>query len=105
MGRGSSEDRHRGDYVLDRGEWVATCRRCGFRVSDSDRRQVASQFRTHIRESALSDAELTDPLLADSVLSESVLSDSVLSESVLSESVLTESVRKADDASFLRLRR
>jgi hypothetical protein len=53
MVRGSSEGRHRGDYVLDRGEWVATCRLCGFKVSDLDRRQVASQFRTHIRESAI----------------------------------------------------
>jgi hypothetical protein len=53
MGRGSSEDRHRGDYVLDRGEWVATCRLCGFKVSDVDRRQVASQFRTHIRDSVI----------------------------------------------------
>jgi len=50
MVRGSLEDRHRGVYVLDRGEWVATCRLCGFRVADPDRRQVASQFRTHIRE-------------------------------------------------------
>jgi hypothetical protein len=53
MGRGSSEDRHRGDYVLDRGEWVATCRLCGFKVTDIDRRQVASQFRTHIRDSLI----------------------------------------------------
>jgi hypothetical protein len=53
MGRGSSEDRHRGEYVLDRGEWVATCRLCGFKVSDVDRRQVASQFRTHIRDAIL----------------------------------------------------
>lgn len=53
MVRGSLEDRHRGVYVLDRGEWVATCRVCGFRVVDTDRRQVASQFRTHIREAML----------------------------------------------------
>jgi hypothetical protein len=54
MTRGVGKNQHLGDYVLDRGEWVATCRLCGFKVSDSDRRRVASQFRTHIRDAALS---------------------------------------------------
>jgi hypothetical protein len=43
---------HRADYVLDRGVWKATCRVCGFKLSDPDRRQVASQFRQHIRDRA-----------------------------------------------------
>jgi hypothetical protein len=52
MNHVSIEDRHRADYVLDRGEWQATCRLCGFKVNDPSRRQAASQFRTHIRDEA-----------------------------------------------------
>jgi hypothetical protein len=46
----SGDPAHRADYVLDRGMWRATCRACGLKLSDPDRRQVASQFRQHIRD-------------------------------------------------------
>jgi hypothetical protein len=52
MGQNSFEDRHRADYLFDRGEWRGTCRLCGFKVSDTARRQAASQFRAHIRDEA-----------------------------------------------------
>lgn len=45
-------DRHRADYILERGVWRARCRLCSWEVSDPTRRQAASLFRQHIRAAA-----------------------------------------------------
>ena len=47
--------RHRATYTLELGVWYATCRSCGHRVDDLDRRRAAAQFRQHIQQ--MSDAE------------------------------------------------
>ncbi len=50
MSSGSRRSAHRANYTLERGIWHATCRYCGHRVSDSDRRRAAAVYREHIRE-------------------------------------------------------
>lgn len=40
---------HRASYTLELGVWHATCRECGFRVSDPVRRRAASVYRVHIQ--------------------------------------------------------
>jgi hypothetical protein len=47
--------RHRAAYTLNHGVWWATCRVCGWAVTDPQRRQAATFFRGHIRESRLID--------------------------------------------------
>lgn len=42
--------RHRATYTLELGLWYATCRLCGHRVEDQDRRRAAAQFRRHIQD-------------------------------------------------------
>jgi hypothetical protein len=42
--------RHRGTYILEFGVWRATCRECGWAVTDPQRRQAAALFRRHIRQ-------------------------------------------------------
>jgi hypothetical protein len=42
--------RHRATYILEMGVWRATCRACGYSVTDPRRRQAAAVFRNHIRE-------------------------------------------------------
>lgn len=41
---------HRANYTLEMGTWHATCKECGFRVSDADRRRAAAVYREHIKE-------------------------------------------------------
>jgi hypothetical protein len=43
--------RHRGTYILEFGLWKATCKECGWAVTDRQRRQAAALFRRHIRQS------------------------------------------------------
>lgn len=42
---------HRANYTLELGVWYATCKVCGFRVSDPVRRRAAAVYREHIKES------------------------------------------------------
>lgn len=60
---------HRADYVRERGIWQATCRACGFRVSDMLRSRAATQFRVHIRAMDAEVAERLIDLTADDPLS------------------------------------
>lgn len=53
MSSGSHRSAHRANYTLERGTWHATCRECGFRVSDPDRRRAAAIYREHIKETNL----------------------------------------------------
>ena len=53
MTSGPNRSAHRANYTLERGTWHATCRECGFRVSDADRRRAATVYREHIRETNL----------------------------------------------------
>jgi hypothetical protein len=46
--------RHRANYLLQQGVWRATCRVCGHRVDHPVRRQAASLFRNHIRDTSIS---------------------------------------------------
>ena len=46
---------HRALYTLEKGAWYATCKTCGFRISDSVRGRTATAFRNHIRSPALID--------------------------------------------------
>ena len=39
---------HRASYILERGLWRATCRACGWQVSDEQRRRACAMFRSHI---------------------------------------------------------
>lgn len=41
---------HRAIYTLEMGMWHATCRECGHRVADPNRRRLAMIFREHIKE-------------------------------------------------------
>lgn len=43
---------HRADYMLERGVWRATCRVCGYSITDPVRRRAMSAYRSHIRESS-----------------------------------------------------
>jgi hypothetical protein len=56
---------HRAAYVLERGIWRATCRECGFQVSDAQRRQAATQFRMHIQDMRDSIAHLAEHVRID----------------------------------------
>ena len=51
---------HRAHYTLEMGDWYATCRVCGHRISDKDRRRAAAQFRRHIQEMAAEPASVLD---------------------------------------------
>jgi hypothetical protein len=44
---------HRAAYTLELGIWHATCRECGFRVSNADRRRAAASYRQHIKAATL----------------------------------------------------
>jgi hypothetical protein len=52
QGDSSTDERHRAMYILERGQWRATCRVCGYTLTDTRRRQAASLFRNHIRDAA-----------------------------------------------------
>jgi hypothetical protein len=41
---------HCAAYTLEMGTWHATCRQCGFRVSDRVRGRAATIYRDHIKE-------------------------------------------------------
>jgi hypothetical protein len=41
--------RHRADYILERGLWRVSCRVCGWKAVDADRRRLASRFRFHLQ--------------------------------------------------------
>lgn len=60
---------HRASYILERGVWCATCRVCGWRTSDPQRRQAATLFRLHIQQSRVIDldalAKASRPATAD----------------------------------------
>jgi hypothetical protein len=51
-GETTEQTRHLATYTLEMGSWYATCRSCGLRIADRDRRRAASQFRRHIQEMA-----------------------------------------------------
>lgn len=40
--------RHRADYILERGVWRVSCRVCGWKATDPERRKLASRFRFHL---------------------------------------------------------
>ena len=40
---------HRANYKLEVGTWHATCRECGYRVSNPARRRAAAIYREHIK--------------------------------------------------------
>ena len=44
-----SQSEHRAKYTFERGIWHATCRSCGYRVSDPVRRRAASEYREHLK--------------------------------------------------------
>ena len=46
---------HTASYTLELGQWHATCRVCGWKVIDRDRRRAAGQYRHHIRAAAESE--------------------------------------------------
>jgi hypothetical protein len=52
--------RHLATYILELGTWRATCRVCGWTVSDHQRRQAAALFRMHIRASRETGAALPE---------------------------------------------
>ena len=58
MSIGPNRSAHRANYTLELGVWHATCRECGFKVSDPARRRAAAVYRAHIQ--AMYDVE---PLL------------------------------------------
>jgi hypothetical protein len=41
---------HRACYILERGQWKATCRICGWQISGAKRQVAANLFRSHIRD-------------------------------------------------------
>ena len=41
---------HRATYTLELGVWFATCKVCGHRVGDANRRRAAGTYREHIKE-------------------------------------------------------
>jgi hypothetical protein len=43
-------DRHRAEYLLERGVWKARCRLCAWETADPMRRQAMALFRLHIKE-------------------------------------------------------
>jgi hypothetical protein len=47
-GKRARRSEHRASYTLERGVWIATCRSCGWRARDEQRRQAATLFRQHI---------------------------------------------------------
>jgi len=40
----------RAAYILERGAWRATCRDCGWHITDPSRRRAAALFRLHHKE-------------------------------------------------------
>ena len=51
MSQGSKyTDRHRAQYILERGVWKARCRLCAWETEDPTHRQAMVLFRSHIRE-------------------------------------------------------
>ena len=55
---------HRAHYTLEYGVWHATCRVCGFQVSDPSRPRAAFSYREHIK-AERSAAPRSHPLLID----------------------------------------
>jgi hypothetical protein len=43
---------HRANYTFELGVWHATCRVCGYSVTDPTRRRAAAYYRHHIRKMA-----------------------------------------------------
>jgi hypothetical protein len=41
---------HRATYTLELGVWYASCKICGHRVGDANRRRAAGTYREHIKE-------------------------------------------------------
>ena len=60
----SNRSEHRADYTLERGVWHATCKACGFRVTDATRQRAAGAYREHIRDTRAAGSAL-HPLLID----------------------------------------
>ena len=60
MANGQGKSAHRASYTLEMGVWYATCRECGYKVSDPARRRAAAVYRGHIV--AMQEVE---PLLMD----------------------------------------
>jgi hypothetical protein len=52
VGRDNIAGRHRASYILEQGVWRATCRACGYKVTDPQRRRATSIFRAHIRDAS-----------------------------------------------------
>lgn len=56
-------NRHLASYTLEIGTWYATCRHCGHRVQDTDRRRTAALFRYHIQEMAAKERAQLAPVI------------------------------------------
>lgn len=54
---------HRANYTLERGMWRATCRKCGFTLTDVSRQRAMSLYRAHIRETGSADERVAIDLL------------------------------------------
>jgi hypothetical protein len=65
MGETETANRHRADYILERGIWRASCRLCDYRTTDPSRRRAAADFRNHIRDTSerLLDLRVREPQL------------------------------------------
>jgi hypothetical protein len=47
MANGDPSSHLRATYTFELGTWIATCRACGWRLSDPSRRRAAARFRLH----------------------------------------------------------
>ncbi len=52
MADGDSSSHLRATYSFELGTWKATCRACGWQVSDPNRRRAVSRFRMHHKDLA-----------------------------------------------------
>jgi hypothetical protein len=68
----------RATYTFELGTWIATCRACGWRLSDANRRRAAARFRLHHKEVASGPAP--EPLGIPADLSQDDLTAVLLDE-------------------------
>lgn len=67
MQSSASRGRHHASYMLVDGMWIATCRDCGFQVSEARRQRAAGSFRHHIRDAIAGLVNLRDGPERDSL--------------------------------------
>jgi hypothetical protein len=68
----------RASYTFELGTWIATCRACGWRLSDPNRRRAAARFRLHHKD--LASGPAPDPLTIPGDLSQDDLAPVLLDE-------------------------